>query len=98
MSKKMLATKLHDALCPKCNNRCHCGGMCDFTHAATTDEDWEMNPANRYFLNLSEKATAIMEETHIDEETFIHYANEIAFDKPIPPEVYDSMLAHNFID
>ena len=97
MSKKMLATKLHDALCPRCNNRCHCGGRCPFTHNAT-DEDWEMNPANNYFLELSEKATAIMEETHIDEETFIDYAEQIAFNRPIAPDVYSSMLAHNFVD
>lgn len=93
---KMLAIKLHDTLCPKCNNRCHCGSQCVFTH--DTSADWSSNSANRFFLELSDKATAIMAEIDINEEQFIEYAIAIPYGNALPDKVYDAMVAHGFVN
>lgn len=92
---KMLATKLHDALCPKCNNRCHCGGLCAF-NPNISDAEWDFNPANSYFLELAEKATVIMKEVNITEEQLIEYAKAPFLGTYVPEDVRLSMVEHDF--
>ena len=93
----VLATKLHDACCPKCNGRCHCGSFCDFTHEPK-DTDWETNPANRYFLELAKKAAEIITDKDLTEDQFVEYAEGIPYGKEIPADVYASMIQHEFLD
>ena len=92
-----LATNLHDACCPKCNGRCHCGSPCFFNLKANEDE-WETNSANSYFLELAKKASDIITETQITDEQFVEYAEGIPYGKDVPAEVMAAMVHHEFID
>ncbi len=94
---KLLATKLHDSLCPRCNNRCRMGSICLFEHEPKDETVWDNNPANSYFLDLAKKAEEIMAETKITEEDFINYATSYSFSEDVPSEILSSMTKHGFI-
>ena len=93
MSKFELATKLHDSLCPKCNGRCLSRSFCSFTHNSS-EYDWKANSANRYFLELAEKAEKIIAETGLSVDDFIVHAKNYPFD--IPENVLQSMEKNHF--
>lgn len=95
---KLLATKLHDSLCPRCNNRCHMGSLCSFEHEPKDESVWSSNSANSYFLDLAKKAKEIIAETKITEEELVSYATSYAIDGDVPNEIISSMKKHGFIN